>query len=84
MTDVSNLNHLNTDKINLTYLINAYNATPIEIKLDFFNNFFDRLAGGPWLRESIVQNIPENEIRRSWQSEIDKFLLIRSRYLLYD
>ena len=84
MTDMSNRTHLNTDKINLTYLINAYNATPRDIRLDFFNNFFDRLAGGPWLRESIVQNISENEIRRSWQSEIDKFLLIRSRYLLYD
>ena len=84
MTDVTNLTHLNTDKINLTYLINAYNTTPIEIRLDFFNNFFDRLAGGPLLRESIVQDISENEIRRSWQSEIDKFLIIRSRYLLYD
>ena len=84
MTDISNRTHLNTDKINLTYLINAYNATPIEIRLDFFNNFFDRLAGGPWLRESIVQDVSESEIRRSWQSEIDEFLMIRSRYLLYD
>jgi uncharacterized protein YbbC (DUF1343 family) len=47
------------------------------------NNFFDKLAGTGDLRRQLQQQVPEEEIRASWQPRLDHFKTIRSRYLLY-
>lgn len=68
-------------RINLDYLLKAHAHFPEQEA--FFNAFFDRLAGGPALRNQIRQGLTEAEIRLSWQDDLDAFRAIRSKYLLY-
>ncbi len=68
-------------QINLSYLINFYESFPN--KADFFNPFFDKLAGTRNLREQIQSGFSEEKIRESWQEELDKFKTKRMKYLLY-
>lgn len=69
-------------QIDLSYLIFAYNN--VEDKNNFFNPFFEKLSGTDSLRKQIIKGIPEQEIRKSWKPDIDKFKLIREKYLLYN
>jgi uncharacterized protein YbbC (DUF1343 family) len=68
--------------LNLEWLIFAYNNMPRD--LEFFNSFFNRLAGNGHLRSSIESGMTIAEIRGSWQNDIDNFKKIRSQYLLYE
>ncbi len=45
---------------------------------------FDRLAGGPALREAIQAGREPAEIARGWITERERFLARRERFLLYD
>ncbi len=69
--------------IDLSYLITFYQG--FDKKESFFlkNLFFDKLAGGPDLRQQIIAGKSETEIRESWQSGLEQFKTIRSKYLLY-
>lgn len=49
----------------------------------FFNNFFNKLAGNSSLKEKILAGETEENIRRSWESDLKVFSDIRSKYLLY-
>jgi uncharacterized protein YbbC (DUF1343 family) len=49
----------------------------------FFNDYFDKLAGTSLLREQIIHNIPEIEIRKTWEPRLSEFKEIRKKYLLY-
>lgn len=71
------------DGINLSWLINAYNAFPN--KEDFFlkNNFFNLLAGNATLMQQIKDGKTEAEIKTTWQPGLDAFKKIRSKYLIY-
>jgi len=53
-------------------------------KPDFFNDYFDKLAGNSELRKQITGGgrISENEIRKSWEPGMLKFKEIRKRHLL--
>jgi uncharacterized protein YbbC (DUF1343 family) len=68
-------------RLDLSHLIKAYAHFPDKSK--FFNNFFDRLAGTSRLREQIVAGKSENEIRKSWQPQLDAFKTMRKNYLIY-
>jgi uncharacterized protein YbbC (DUF1343 family) len=68
--------------LKLKWLLEMYAAFPDKEK--FFNNFFDKLAGTDQLRLQITQNKTEKEIRNSWKGDIDKFKIIRKKYLLYE
>ena len=72
---------IHLDKINLTWIINAYKET--QKKEDFFNSFFDKLAGTDKLRLSIIEGKTEKEIRKEWKEELSKFKKVRKKYLLY-
>lgn len=69
------------NQIQIKYLIQSYQQ--YESKESFFNNFFDKLAGNNVLRQQIISNTSESDIRKSWQNGIDNFKLIRQQYLLY-
>ncbi len=69
------------DQINLEYIINAYHHFPV--KENFFNSFFERLAGTASLRKQIIDGLTADEIRDSWKDGLDAFAIIRAKYLLY-
>lgn len=79
------------DNINLSWLLQAYSLFPD--KENFFikpksgneeDYFFNKLAGNSLLRKQIKEGKPEIEIRKSWQSDLCAFKLIRKKYLLYE
>jgi uncharacterized protein YbbC (DUF1343 family) len=69
------------EKINLKYIIDAFNGSTK--KDEFFNSYFVKLAGVNELKKQIINGIPENEIRKSWKKDLDKFKLMRKKYLIY-
>lgn len=69
-------------QLELGWLIDAYRNFPD--KESFFNSYFDRLAGNSELRSMIIAGNTSDQIRESWQSDIENFLPIRKKYLLYD
>ena len=77
--DLSDTEFLST--INLEWLIDAYNNT--SNKSDFFNPFFTKLAGQTQLQQQIESGTSANDIRESWQKELEAFKKIRENYLLY-
>ena len=69
------------EKINLKYIIDAFNQSSNKGK--FFNSYFVKLAGVYELKKQIINGIPESEIRKSWKKDLDKFKLMRKKYLIY-
>ena len=67
--------------LNLEWLIKAYKAYPDQ--KTFFNNFFRNLAGTSKLKEQIIAGKSIQEIKSSWQPELNRFKKIRKKYLLY-
>jgi uncharacterized protein YbbC (DUF1343 family) len=83
--DLSNINPdilINTNQIDLSYLINAYKNYPIKTK--FFSPFFASLAGSKLLQSQIQKGLSEKAIRASWQPGLEKYKLMRKKYLLYE
>jgi uncharacterized protein YbbC (DUF1343 family) len=70
------------EQINLSWLIEAYENTADKSK--FFNDFFTKLAGGTQLQKQIESGLPEAEIRATWQEDLEKFKVVREKYLLYE
>lgn len=68
-------------KIYLFWLTGMYEGTPD--KTTFFDENFNYHAGNSTLQQQIKDGKSENEIRSSWQPGLDKFKVIRKKYLLY-
>ena len=68
-------------ELNLDWLISAYQDFPN--KDNFFNSYFDVLAGGPVLREQILKGMTSEQIRATWKEGLARFSKIREKYLLY-
>lgn len=74
------------NKIDLSYLINMYNA--YSDKENFFTNPFDKnyinkLAGNALLQQQIRDGLSEDQIRKTWQKDLEAFEVKRKKYLLY-
>lgn len=72
--------HLN--QLDLTWLMEAYQHT--SDKNTFFNSFFEKLTGTTELRKQIETGKSQEEIRDSWQEDLENYNAMRKRYLLYD
>ena len=68
-------------QINLSYLLEFYDK--YTDKENFFNPFFEKLAGTAELRKQILSGCTENEIRKSWEKDLDDFKNKRKPYLIY-
>jgi uncharacterized protein YbbC (DUF1343 family) len=50
-----------------------------EDRLEMFNN----VMGCDWILQDLRNNIPVEQIQKKWQNDLQDFLAIRERYLLY-
>ena len=72
---------LASKKIELAFILKVYKESNLKEK--FFNSFFDKLAGTDQLRKQILEGKSEEQIRESWEADIEKYLQIRDKYLIY-
>ena len=70
-------------KLNLNYLLKIYHEFPNKDSFFISAAFFDKLAGGPQLREQLISGQTEAKIRESWQADLEVFKTKRASYLLY-
>jgi uncharacterized protein YbbC (DUF1343 family) len=75
-------------QINISWMIELYKASPSKEK--FFDNklskemgSIDKLSGTTQFREQIVNGVPEEEIRKSWEPGLKAYKEMRKKYLLY-
>ena len=67
--------------INLNWIIETYKQC--SEKEEFFNNFFNTLAGTDKLKKQIIAGMTVREIKASWQEGLEAFKRIRRKYLIY-
>ncbi len=67
--------------VDLSYLIGFYKRS--NPSWEYFNNFFDLLAGTDQLRTAIQAGQSAEEISKSWDENLQAYQLIRSKYLIY-
>jgi uncharacterized protein YbbC (DUF1343 family) len=68
-------------RVDLKYLLRFYALYPDKEK--FFIASFDRLAGTSVLKQQIKDGLTEDHIRASWKQDLDRYKIMRSKYLLY-
>lgn len=77
--DLKNTSYLN--KVNIEWLVDAYQKYPNKEK--FFGATFTIHAGDTILEHQLKKGFSAKKIEESWQSKIEKFKKVRSKYLLY-
>lgn len=71
------------NKIQLKWLIEAYQLFPQKDSFFLKNNFINLLAGNDVLMQQIKDQKTEAEIRASWEPALTEFKKTRKKYLLY-
>ena len=74
--------NIRLEKFDLSFILNAYDET--SNKEEFFNNYFNKLAGNKILKNQIVNRITEEKIIQSWQKKLDMYKKMRMKYLIYN
>jgi uncharacterized protein YbbC (DUF1343 family) len=69
-------------KLELKWVIMSYNLMP-DKKNFFKSNMFDKLTGSSSIRNQIIEGLTEEEIRTTWQADLDEFKKKREQYLIY-
>ncbi len=67
-------------KMNLSWIKKMYANLN---KPDFFDRNFNFHSGNSELQEQLKAGLSEEEIRKTWQKDLDNFKIIRKKYLLY-
>lgn len=67
--------------LNLEYVTEAYKRMDLGEK--FFNRQFNLLAGNDQIKKMIMAGKNADEIRASWQNDVEKFREQRKKYLIY-
>ncbi len=79
--DLSEIPKMN--EVSLKWLIDAYKNTKDKTKV-FNTSGFTKHAGTEKLQQQIEAGLSEEEIKKSWQSDLDQFKKLRAKYLIYD
>lgn len=72
------------NRIDLSWLLNMYAGAPDKKQFFLKSGFFDKLAGTNQLRQQVEAGLSEQEIIESWQPALNKFLKVRTKYLIYE
>ena len=72
------------NQINLDYLIQARDFLGDSILFIDNPNFFNLLSGNSSLQDQLLKGWSAREIRETWRPDLDKFLDVRKKYLLYN
>ena len=72
---------IHSDAIELEYIIDMYNAYPQ--KDGFFTRMFDLLTGDKTVKEQIIAGKSAQEIRKSWEKDLEAYEKTRQKYLIY-
>ena len=72
-----------TQRLDLSYLQDAYANYPDKKGFFLKNSFINSLAGSDTLRKQIMSGASEDTIRKSWEKDLEAFKKIRKKYLLY-
>jgi uncharacterized protein YbbC (DUF1343 family) len=70
-------------KLNLNYLFEFYKNTQTTEPFFLPNNFLDLLYGSDFLRKEMLKGTSLSDIENTWKEDLDKFKIIRQKYLLY-
>ncbi len=70
-------------QLDLKALLHFYKQFPKDKPFFLANNFFDKLAGTPLLRQQILEGKTEKAIRASWAPGLAAYKVMRKKYLLY-
>jgi uncharacterized protein YbbC (DUF1343 family) len=81
LRDYSSAYFVNRKTLNIDWLIFAYKSFPK--KDQFFNNYFNLLAGNKLLKDQIINGLDSDSIKKTWDEDIYIFKGIRKKYLLY-
>ena len=79
--NIKKIENLLFSKIDIDLIIQFYKNYP-KNKI-FFSSFFNTLAGNSTFQKKIKSGWSAEEIRSSWNKDIEGFLEIRKKYLLY-
>lgn len=72
---------IRSDEIELEYIIKMYKAYPK--KEGFFTRMFDLLTGDKMIKEQIIAGKSAEEIKKSWENDLNAYKEVRNRYLIY-
>ena len=82
LTEYAHGYSVNPAQLQLEWLIDAYRQLTEKNYL-FFTKYFNNLAGDSILKQQIENGKSANGIRASWESDLESFKAIRSKYLIY-
>ncbi len=69
------------NQLSLSWLLGYYHIYPN--KDQFFTSFFEKLSGTKELRMQMESGMTEEQIRLSWQKDLQEFKSRREKYLIY-
>lgn len=84
LTDFCNQYLLESKQVYLEWLILMFKSNLPGDKPFFIESSFDRLAGSDVLRKQVIEGLNSQQIRETWQKDLESFGKIRSKYLLYN
>lgn len=70
-------------EVSMEWIIDAYKNTLDKSKF-FLTDGFTKHAGTPLLQQQIENGITNDEIKATWQADLEDFRRIRAKYLIYD
>jgi uncharacterized protein YbbC (DUF1343 family) len=70
-------------QFNIKFIKEAYQNAINKNTFFLSTGFFEKLAGNSLLRKQIINNVSDEEIRKSWEPALGKFKKTRKKYLLY-
>lgn len=79
--DLSQTERMN--EVTMEWIIDAYQNSVDKSKF-FLTSGFTKHAGTPLLQQQIEQGMTNEEIKATWQADLESFKKIRAKYLIYN